>query len=406
MSRIGFQPEDRFMVALGNTLAVITQAGNVFGADIVNNEVGPGFRFTGAKVGFNPEDRFAVAVGNRILIITRSGNVFGHEVTGRDIGPAFQFGGSKMGFNPQDKFMVAAGHRLLVITATGSVFGADVLSSDIGPSSQIASGKIGFQPEDRFMVALGNKLAVITAVGKVFGGDLVAHQIGIVDPLHPMGPKMLQWELGPVVEFDGARIGTNPQDKFMVSMGPRLAVITHEGDTFAAEVEGTHVGPVSQINHEAPPPEPVLPDTLTFDSGSITSDLTIGGFARLVLSRNGDWTFSGRMHNSGALGIDFLLTMVVLSPDGLAVARQHGGTVAGHSFLSPGSESDTWTDTGNVPELRERWPQIVQSRGSWTLNADDEITHELEKALGEALKEALKQAGQAAVKALIELISA
>jgi hypothetical protein len=98
--------------------------------------------------------------------------------------------------------------------------------------------------------------------------------------------------------------------------------------------------------------------------------------------------------------------MVVLSPDGLAIARQHSGTVAGHSFLSPGSETNTWTDTGNVPEFRERWPEIVQSRTSWTLNANDEITHELEKALGDALKEALKQAGQAAVKALIELIAA
>lgn len=389
------------MVALRNTLVVITQVGNVFGADIVNNEVGPVFRFSGARVGFNPEDRFAVAVGNRILIITRTGNVFGHEVTGRDIGPAFMFGGSKMGFNPQDKFMVAAGHRLLVITATGSVFGADVLDSDIGPSSQIASGKIGFQPEDRFMVTLGNTLAVITAVGKVFGGDLSARQIGIVDPLHAMGPKMLQWELGPVVQFDGARIGTNPQDKFMVAMGQRLAVITHEGDTFAAEVEGHNVGPVSQINHE-PPPEPVLPDTVTLDSGSITSDLTIGGFARLVVRRDGAWTFSGRMHNSGAIGIDYLLTYVALSPDGTALTRQHGGTVAG--TFTPGSANDTWTETGNVPELAEHWPEVVQSRMSWTLHANDEITPQLEKALGDALKDALKQAGQAAVKALIELI--
>jgi hypothetical protein len=401
MNKIGFQPEDRFMFAVGNTMVVTTRRGSVFGADIVNNEVQPVFRFTGAEVGANPQDRFAVSVGNRILVTTQDGSVFGHEVTGRHVGPASKLGGAKIGFNPQDKFMVAAGHRLLVITDSGSVFGADVLTSDIGPTSQIASGKIGFQPEDKFMVAMGNTPIVITDAGKVFGGDLESHQEGIIDPLHPLGPKMLKWELGPVEQFGGSRIGDNPQGKFMVAMGHRLALITHAGDTFTASVEGHHVGPVSRINHE-PPPVVVLPDTITLESGSITSDLTIGGSAKLVLSRNGDWTFSGRLRNSGAIGIEYTLSMVVLSPTGIAITRQKSGNVGG--TFSAGSRVDTWTEAGNVQGMGERWPEIVQSRLTWTLHANDVFSGEILKALEDALREALKQAGQAAVKAVISLV--
>ena len=38
--KIGFNPQDRFMMALGNTLVVVTQDGNVFGADVVGRDVG------------------------------------------------------------------------------------------------------------------------------------------------------------------------------------------------------------------------------------------------------------------------------------------------------------------------------------------------------------------------------
>ena len=34
-ARIGFNPQDRFMMTLGNTLVVVTQDGNVLGADVV-----------------------------------------------------------------------------------------------------------------------------------------------------------------------------------------------------------------------------------------------------------------------------------------------------------------------------------------------------------------------------------
>jgi hypothetical protein len=42
------------------------------------------------KIAFNPQDRFVVVMGDRLLVITEDGSVFGHEVSGRDVGPPFQ----------------------------------------------------------------------------------------------------------------------------------------------------------------------------------------------------------------------------------------------------------------------------------------------------------------------------
>ena len=79
----------------------------MFGAEVTGQNIGPVFQFTGAKIGFNAQDRFMVALGNTLVVITDDGSMFGAEVTG--IGPVFQFTGAKIGFNAQDRFMVALG---------------------------------------------------------------------------------------------------------------------------------------------------------------------------------------------------------------------------------------------------------------------------------------------------------
>ena len=121
-AKIGFNPQDRFMVTIesgtGSALAVITKSGDVFGAVIKTQTSGgffgqpqsldPVFQFSGAKIGFNPQDRFMVTIGNTLAVITQSGDVFGAAVDGQNIDPVFQFSGAKIGFNVQDRFMVAS----------------------------------------------------------------------------------------------------------------------------------------------------------------------------------------------------------------------------------------------------------------------------------------------------------
>ena len=98
------------MVSLGfNPLVVIREDGLVFGANIVGTIRGPHiqsvFQFSGAKIGFDPLDRFMVAMGNRLVVIRGDGLVFGADVdvAGRNIQPVFQFSGAKIGFDPLEQ---------------------------------------------------------------------------------------------------------------------------------------------------------------------------------------------------------------------------------------------------------------------------------------------------------------
>jgi hypothetical protein len=65
------------MVAMGNRFVVIRQDGLVFGADIVGRNIEPVFQFSGARIGFHPQDRFIVARGNELMAIRQDGLVFG-----------------------------------------------------------------------------------------------------------------------------------------------------------------------------------------------------------------------------------------------------------------------------------------------------------------------------------------
>jgi hypothetical protein len=90
------------------TLAVITSAGNVYGCNVANNSLGPVFEFSGSKIGYNPQDKFMVAANNALFVITDTGDVWwtGFQENGT-LSPVALLGGSKIGYNPQDRFMVA-----------------------------------------------------------------------------------------------------------------------------------------------------------------------------------------------------------------------------------------------------------------------------------------------------------
>ena len=137
-------------------------------------------------------------------------------------------------------------------------------------------------------------------------------------------------------------------------------------------------------------------------SGSITSGLSIGGSAQLFMNHNGDFTFTGHLHDSGALGIDFLLTLVALTPSGIAFTAQHSGHTAG-TFTS-GSRNEDWTSPGFNERIRDNWAEASQAKLTWSLHANDTLTLQLGKALEDALHEAITAAGKAAATAVIALI--
>jgi hypothetical protein len=158
----------------------------------------------------------------------------------------------------------------------------------------------------------------------------------------------------------------------------------------------------SRSSHYAMLIDVPLPASVTLDSGSITSGLSIGGFARLAMTSGGDFTFSGHMHDSGALGINFDLGVVAMTPSGIAYTMKRDGHTAG-TFTS-GSRDDDWTTQGFDERIRDNWAEASQATLSCRLYASDSLTPQIGKALEDALQDALKAAGKTAVEAVIALI--
>lgn len=86
--------------------------------------------------------------------------------------------------------------------------------------------KIGFNPEDRLMTTLGSTLVVVRSDGRVFGSEVVNGQAQSV------------------FEYAGAKIGFNPQDRFMMAVDNTLVVVTQDGSVFGSDVVDRHLRPV------------------------------------------------------------------------------------------------------------------------------------------------------------------
>jgi hypothetical protein len=155
-----------------------------------------------------------------------------------------------------------------------------------------------------------------------------------------------------------------------------------------------------------------FPESITLNPGPITTGLSLGGFASLTMHSNGNFIFSGHMHNSGLIDIDFLLTFVAITPSGIAITIQHGDSTGG--TLSTKSRDADWTlptgilgglvDISNNQKIRDNWAEVSQANLTTTIHANDTLSGQIEKALDEALQQALAAAGKAAVQGLISLL--
>jgi hypothetical protein len=284
----------------------------------------------------------------------------------------------QIGFNPQDRFMMTLGNTLIVVTQSGDVFGADFVGDHLQSVFEFGGARIGFNPQDHFMMALGNTLVVVTESGDVFGADVVGR------------------DLRPVFQFSGAKIGFNhPQDRFMMTLGDKLVVVRQEGDVFGSVAAGPNLGPVFRLNP---------PDVMTFDSGRLASDLPLGGSAHLVVQRNGSFTATGHMHDSGFDPIHYAWAAALVTPAGIAFTFEHQGHVEGTSsdLLGTPDRNDDFTLTGSDPRITAEWNGIVDAKFSAKIDGSDKLLGAVKEALGDALK----QLGEAAVKAVVTLVVA
>jgi hypothetical protein len=300
----------------------------------------------------------------------------------------------KIGFNPQDRFMVALGNTLVVVTSDGSVFGADVVGSGQGrflePVVQLTGARIGFNPQDRFMMAAGDTLIVV-ADGNVFGSQVKGTRTGAFMGLSkdgkPMGP-VVKRELQPVFPFGGAKIGFNPQDRFMVALGNTLVVVTSDGNVYGGQVTGQSLSSLAYFN-PVPLPARLQFRLRYFIEHASNDDFLQGASDEVYLS---------------AVGADS--ASVVLGENGEPVAEtittQTVGDVTEDSVRNP------WRNNPHVLmefdlQRPSDWPRSFVVNLLFVEHDDGDLEaafEKLEREVGETVKKAAEAAATAAAGAL------
>lgn len=143
-----------------------------------------------------------------------------------------------------------------------------------------------------------------------------------------------------------------------------------------------------------------------FHGDIITQDwLPAGGSVDVVMNANGDFTFSGHMHNSGGLNIQYALAVVIMTSSGIGFSFARDHQIDGTITIFGRNRDDDWIDTGNNPQIVGNWDQITYLSGLfWRLNAHDTLSRGIQGLIEDVAEDAAKAIAQAGIQALISLI--
>jgi hypothetical protein len=181
---------DRFVLNDGNRLFVITRDGRVFVhplrpgpattepafAERFPEAVEEAHQLTGELVAAKPQDKWVLAAGNRLLVITEDGHVFAHPITADRVLEAVELSGELVGAKPQDRRVLMYGHqRIAVITDDGSVYAHPLRADAVLPAERLEGppvaakrevDKVVLAPDPSLQQGLG--FLVVTTDGRVF----------------------------------------------------------------------------------------------------------------------------------------------------------------------------------------------------------------------------------------------
>ena len=137
-------------------------------------------------------------------------------------------------------------------------------------------------------------------------------------------------------------------------------------------------------------------DHINFRSG-----VAAGGRFNLTITRQGNISFSGHFHDSGADSYRTSLVVVLMTPDGTAYSITHKGRT--HGTVDPGSRDDDWVVNEHSDLIAQNWDgQFSQAASRWTAR----VNSALEQAVGDLAQQLAVELGKAAVKGLVALIAA
>jgi hypothetical protein len=110
----------------------------------------------------------------------------------------------------------------------------------------------------------------------------------------------------------------------------------------------------------------------------------------LVMKRNGNFRFSSHVHDSGFNNIDYVISGVLMTPQGIAFTFQHQGhvegTVAGLPFGTP-DRNDDFTQSGNNPQIVSEFDHLSGARLDARLDGKDTLVGGLENLVEDLVDE-------------------
>lgn len=140
-----------------------------------------------------------------------------------------------------------------------------------------------------------------------------------------------------------------------------------------------------------------------YDSGPVTSDLALGGWAQLTIRPDGSYTFITHARDSGASNIDYAFGIVLVNRYGESFNFAHTGHVEGTTgaiFGSP-QRNDNKTTNGTDPRLAREYDNLADADIAPTLTGRDKLLGGLDNWLQDLAAQALAELGKEAVSAVV-----
>ena len=123
----------------------------------------------------------------------------------------------------------------------------------------------------------------------------------------------------------------------------------------------------------------------------------ISGWVDIVMKPNGDYVFSGHVHNAGAVNIRYTLAAVVSTPSGQSFGFGiNGHRVDGTETVFGRHRDHNWSVAKNDPRIAKYWNSVTEGTLSWRLVASATITSTLEKFIDDTAREAFQKLTQKA----------
>jgi uncharacterized protein with LGFP repeats len=99
-------------------------------------------------------------------------------------------------------------------------------------------------------------------------------------------------------------------------------------------------GVITWTNTGGPAEHEVSGDVVKFDSGQVNSDLAMNGHVQLVVKRDGSFSLTTHVHDSGFSNISYLLSAVLVTSAADGFSFQHSGHLQGTSGNPFGPQRD------------------------------------------------------------------